>query len=104
MLDDYCQIAREVALAHKVPYMDIRGSLKRAVPWYRLWYAGFVTKDGEHTNERGTWILADLLARQLLVWFEGFNSSTPLRSYNGTTPFSYPNATHFEYDLDDVTI
>jgi hypothetical protein len=36
MLDDYCQMVREIALKYNVPYLDFRGELKKAVPWWRL--------------------------------------------------------------------
>ena len=97
MLDDYCKIAKKVASDFNVPYLDFRGSLKKAIPWYRLWYAGYVTKDGEHTNERGTWILADIIAKQFLVWFEQYNSTTYFRRHGNNS------AGHFQYELDDNT-
>lgn len=97
MLDDYCQMVREIALKYDVPYLDIRGALKRAVPWWRLWYAGYVTKDGEHTNERGTLILAKIIAKQLLAWFETYDSNTKFRNYS--TPTTPP----LEIELDDQT-
>ena len=97
MLDDYCQIAREIASKYEVPYLDIRGELKKAVPWWRLWYAGYVTKDGEHTNERGSQLLAKMIAEQLLQWFEGYNSTTHFTNY------SSPATPQLSYILDDQT-
>ena len=98
MLDDYCQIDRTIAANHHVPYLDIRGSLQRAIPWWRLWYAGYVTKDGEHTNERGTLILAEIFSKQLLQWFQTYDSST---SFKNHTTSATPSLT---YELDDETI
>ena len=98
MLDDYCTIDRTIAAKYRVPYLDVRGHLERAIPWWRLWYAGYVTKDGEHTNERGTLILAKIFSKQLLQWFQTYNSTTPFK-----TPItsSTPSLT---YELDDATI
>ena len=97
MLDDYCYIARSVAAEHNVTYLDFRGELKKAIPWYRWWYAGFVTKDGEHTNERGTLVLAKMISKQLLEWFQTYNSSTHFSHYNNGS------SRHFDYGLDDTT-
>lgn len=97
MLDDYCLIARSVAAQYNVPYLDFRGELKKAIPWYRLWYTGYVTKDGEHTNERGTLLLAKMISNQLLQWFETYNSSTYFSHYNNGS------SNHFQFQLDDVT-
>lgn len=97
MLDDYCQIAREIARKYEVPYLDIRGELKKAVPWWRLWYSGYVTKDGEHTNERGTQLLAKMIAEQLLQWFETYNSTTHFINY------ITPTSPQLSYILDDQT-
>jgi hypothetical protein len=97
MLDDYCQMVREIALKYNVPYLDFRGELKKAVPWWRLWYAGYVTKDGEHTNERGTLILAKIIANQLLLWFETYDSNTMFLN------FSKPTTPALTYELDDQT-
>ena len=98
MLDDYCKIDRSIATKYRVPYLDVRGNLKRAVPWWRLWYAGYVTKDGEHTNERGTLILAEVFSKQLLRWFQAYNSTTSFKTPVVTTT---PSLT---YELDDATI
>ena len=98
MLDDYCQIDRTIAANHNVPYLDIRGSLQRAIPWWRLWYAGYVTKDGEHTNERGTLILAEIFSKQLLQWFQTYDSSTAFKTPKTSAT---PSLT---YALDDETI
>jgi hypothetical protein len=47
MLDAYAQINQEVALSLNIPFFDLRKKLKDAIPWYRLYYNGYVTRDGE---------------------------------------------------------
>ena len=86
MLDAYVQINKEVAIKYGIPYFDVRAKLKKALPWYRLYYNGYVTKDGEHPNGRGTTIEAKMVAKVLLGWMESRsfwpNITTPITTSN----------------------
>jgi len=62
---DYNAVNRDVAARWGITYVDLRPLYTAAVPWYRLAYFGCVTRDGEHSNQRGTDILATALATAL---------------------------------------
>ena len=83
MLDDYCQIDRTIAANYRVPYLDIRGSLQRAIPWWRLWYAGYVTKTVS-TPMRGA----------LSSWQKYFRSSSCNGSKHTTPPLLLKTTQH----------
>lgn len=53
-----------------VQYIDIRNRFLEAIPSWWDFRGGWVTVDGEHPNERGTWIEAKLFADQLNLWLE----------------------------------
>ena len=73
MLDEHCDMNRNVAKMPGLPYIDTRKPLLQAVPWYRLCYNRYVTKDGEHPNDRGTLLETELFAKRLLEWFSECN-------------------------------
>jgi hypothetical protein len=80
MLNAYVQINKEVALKYGIAYFDVRQKLRQQIPWYRLYYNGYLTKDGEHPNERGTVIEAKLVSHLLLDLFE---SRTTWNNFTG---------------------
>lgn len=53
---------------YSVPYIDMRQAFVDSIPSYWIYYKGYVTEDGEHENERGTQIVADLIATELNTW------------------------------------
>ena len=62
---DYNAVNRDVAQRWGITYVDLRSLYAAAIPWWRLAYSGCVTRDGEHSNQRGTDILATALAAAL---------------------------------------
>jgi hypothetical protein len=44
MLNAYVDMNKEVAAAYNIPFMDFRAKLLSALPWYRLYYNGYVTR------------------------------------------------------------
>ena len=61
--DMYITMTRNAALSVPgVSYIDIRTRFLEAIPSWRSKYRGWVTVDGEHPNDRGTWIEAKLFA------------------------------------------
>lgn len=44
MLNAYVEMNKEVAAAYSIPFMDFRAKLISALPWYRFYYNGYVTK------------------------------------------------------------
>ena len=75
MIDDFIKMNRAIAVKLGVPHLDVKGLFQAQVPWYRLFYAGWVTTDGEHPNERGTTLIAREVATMLLEWFQKYNDS-----------------------------
>ncbi len=64
--DTYIQLTRTAALSvPDVEYIDIRAQFLQAIPWWWKFRGGWVTLEGEHPNDRGTWIEAKLFADQL---------------------------------------
>jgi len=70
MLDDYREINKQVASSFaNVPYIDVRQAFLDAIAekdW--KFYSLYTTVDGEHPNQRGTTIEADLFAQQINAW------------------------------------
>lgn len=95
MVDEYRWMNQQVAAKFNLPYVDTRLALLSAVPWWRLYFNGYVTADGEHPNERGAVLTAKLFAQVLLDWVEGFNSTEIARLG--------PHWTATRTDLDDRT-
>lgn len=62
-IDEYLNIIREAATSIPgVKYINIREPFLNAIPWWWKWHGGWVTKEGEHPNDRGTGIEAKLFA------------------------------------------
>ena len=80
MLDDYRAINKAMAREFNVSYIDVRQAFVDAIPPYWHFYSGYVTVDGEHENERGTQIVAELFAANLLPWLQSVTKKelTPL--------------------------
>ena len=97
MLNAYVDINKQVARQYGIAYFDVRYELKKALPWYRLYYNGYVTRDGEHPNERGTLIEAEVVSNLLLRMYEGRQSwptiTTPSNS-TASTPGDAPSPPH----------
>jgi len=70
MLDDYRVFTQTITEAHQLNYIDMRQAFLDAVPSNWLFCSGVVTVDGEHPNERGTIIEANLFAKQINAWYE----------------------------------
>jgi len=68
MLDDYRVLTRDAAAAVGVPYIDMRAAFLAEIPPWWLIYAGWCTIDGEHPNDRGTQIEAELFATTINGW------------------------------------
>ena len=68
MLDDYRVLTRVVAEANSVPYIDMRAAFLNAIPFWWLLPSGVVTVDGEHPNDTGTGIEAQLFAATINAW------------------------------------
>ena len=68
MLDDYRVLTRAAADEVGVPYIDMRQAFLDDIPAWWLIYAGWVTIDGEHPNDRGTKIEAELFATTINGW------------------------------------
>lgn len=72
-LDIYREINRKLCEELSVSYIDIRDAYQKAIPsWWPLqrWY---LTADGEHPNDRGTQIEADLFAAVIRDWLTKTN-------------------------------
>jgi GDSL-like Lipase/Acylhydrolase len=86
MLQAYIQMNKEIAKNNNIPHIDIYAAVKSIIPWYRLYFNGYATRDGEHPNERGTEIQARLVSEMLLSWFQTYDDSiitTPRLPVNG---------------------
>ena len=68
MLNDYRDMNKAVAKELNVPYIDVREAFLNAIPTYWHFLHGYVTIDGEHENERGTQMVAKMLADALRPW------------------------------------
>jgi hypothetical protein len=52
VIDDYIEMNKEIAWSFNIPHVNIKQLFEGVLPWYRIFYAGWVTTDGEHPNER----------------------------------------------------
>ena len=68
MLHAYTEQNRDIAAITDIAYIDVQKAFHAVIPWYQLSYAWCCTKDGEHLNERGTRIVATLMAQSLKTW------------------------------------
>ena len=94
MIDDFIKMNRAIASKFGIPHMDVKGLFQAHLPWYRLFYAGWVTTDGEHPNERGAVLIAREVATMLLQWFQHYNDSVI------SSPDHLPS---YEFMDDEVT-
>mmetsp|Transcript_25896 Transcript_25896/g.24728 ORF Transcript_25896/g.24728 Transcript_25896/m.24728 type:complete len:328 (+) Transcript_25896:198-1181(+) len=69
MSNAYVDMNKEISAFYGIPFMDFRAKLKSMIPWYRFYYNGYVTRDGEHPNERGTGLESTIIANVMLDWF-----------------------------------
>ena len=69
MLDAYRALIRDTCLQSHIQYIDIREMFLHAIPRWWCCFKGFVTKDGEHQNERGTIIVANTFSHLLKEHF-----------------------------------
>jgi len=65
MLDDYREINRDTCETYGVDYIDVRKAFLDKIPFYHVYYKWYLTQDGEHENERGTQVVAELIANSL---------------------------------------
>ena len=75
MLEDYNVMVRQVTHSHGLDYLDMRDLFMQNIPCWWGCVSGYITKDGEHQNEKGTIITAKIFAATLRKWLEG-----PLRT------------------------
>ena len=69
-MEAYVNLTREAAeRVEGVSYINMRAAFLQAIPWWWQLYAGWVTLEGEHPNERGAGVEAELFANTLGVWF-----------------------------------
>ena len=70
MLDAYAEMNRAVAVTANgsVEFINVRRAFLDVIPTYQLSYAWCITRDGEHLNERGTKIIAQLFAQTIRRW------------------------------------
>ena len=77
MLNDYRVINEDVALQLKgVPYIDIRKAFLDALPANWLYNSGCITADGEHPNNFGAIIEANLFSYIINQWLRSSPSTT----------------------------
>lgn len=69
MLDVYQAINVKVTNDYNITYIDVRTALQNAIPYYWIFNSGYVTKDGEHFNDRGTLVVAQLFATTIDNWW-----------------------------------
>jgi hypothetical protein len=50
MLNAYVNMNKEISASYGIPFMDFRAKLVGAIPWYRFYYNGYVTK-GKNTHD-----------------------------------------------------
>ena len=72
MLDDYTEMNRMVAANLSVEFINVRRAFLDVIPPYQLSYAWCISRDGEHLNERGTKVLAQLFAQTISRWMDDF--------------------------------
>ena len=68
--DQYRDINIGIAAAFSIPYLDIRQRFLDHIPKKRLGFRNCLTDDGEHENERGTYIVAKMFAETLLFFLQ----------------------------------
>lgn len=68
MLDTYRDMNAQIAADYNVTFLDVRSKSLATIP--SIWPLNkyYLTMDGEHPNERGARIEADLFATQLNHW------------------------------------
>ena len=68
--DQYRDVNIGIAAAFTIPYLDIRQRFLDHIPKKRLGFRNCLTDDGEHENERGTYIVAKSFAETLLSFIQ----------------------------------
>lgn len=68
MLDLYSSINERVCRSENVTFVNFRSIFEEATPVFWLISQGFLTKDGEHGNYRGTKIIVDEISNKLADW------------------------------------
>jgi hypothetical protein len=68
MLDRYKSITKGIVEFYDVQYIDIRSMFLKAIPYYHMYYSGYVTIDGEHENDLGTLLIAEKFADVIEKW------------------------------------
>ena len=67
MLEAYKKINQDVAQLFSSPYIDMRQAFLNAITYWP-YYSGMVTADGEHPNNYGSQIIANLFSKQINLW------------------------------------
>ena len=68
-MEAYVNLTRDAAVrVPRVSYINMRAAFLQAIPWWWELWGGWVTIEGEHPNERGAGIEAELFASTLNVW------------------------------------
>ena len=68
MLKIYNSMNENIAKSFSIPFIDVRRTLSKKIPFFQLCYKNCVTYDGEHSNERGALVIAKLFAEVLSKW------------------------------------
>lgn len=68
MLDRYVTINKELCSDNAIPYLDVRRRFLSALPANYYGYMGCLTIDGEHENENGAIIIANMFSEAILGW------------------------------------
>lgn len=68
MLKLYNSMNENIARSFSIPFIDVRRTLSKKIPFFQLCYKNCVTYDGEHSNERGALVIAKLFAEVLSKW------------------------------------
>ena len=70
-MNDYREMKRDIASRYNIPYLDIRKAFLDEIARHKpVLYCGYLTYDGEHENQRGTDLLAELFAHAIAGWLK----------------------------------
>ena len=94
VIGDYIEMNKEIAWSFNIPHVDIKRLFEEVLPWYRIFYAGWVTSDGEHPNER--WVTDSSGRTVVLTVPQQYYSSTIAVSqqYHSSTASVLPYRCH----------
>ena len=73
VLDLYTKINERVCASANVSFINFRKLYREATPLFWLINQGFLTKDGEHGNERGIKIIVDNLSIEIANWLNSLS-------------------------------